>query len=107
MFPTLPSVLIRVIRGQILLLSVLSVSSVVKLLPLTISQIPFSIRVILDWIKIRIRIRMKIRRRGAGCPTPGEGLYREQGARLRAALNGSGDRARTCNLVVNSHPLYH
>jgi hypothetical protein len=53
MFPTLPSVLIRVIRGQILLLSVLSVSSVVKLLPLTISQFPFSIRVICDWKRIR------------------------------------------------------
>ncbi len=59
MFPALPSVLIRVIRGQILLLSVLSVSSVVKFLPLTISQIPFSIRVIRDWKRIKSKIRIK------------------------------------------------
>jgi len=48
-----PSVLIRVIRGQILLLSV---SSVVKLLPLTISQVPFSIRAIRGQKRIRLMI---------------------------------------------------
>jgi hypothetical protein len=61
MFPALPSVLIRVIRGQILLLSVLSVSSVVKLLPLTISQFPFSIRVIRGWKRIKSKIRIRIK----------------------------------------------